>query len=104
MTALHVGVTARKGHIAQAVWKGKRFSQKKVTGPCVLPSHWAVLAAVKCVSKKAMRLKPFAVGAGPVARIKLAGLLGFILVPYCQQAQYPIVVRNAKGFTHLSLG
>ena len=31
MTALHVGVTARKGHIAHAVWKGKKFSQKKAT-------------------------------------------------------------------------
>ena len=31
MTALHVGITARKGHIAHAAWKGKKFSQKKAT-------------------------------------------------------------------------
>jgi hypothetical protein len=31
MTALHLGVTARKGHIAHAVLKGKKFSQKKAT-------------------------------------------------------------------------
>lgn len=29
MTALHVGITARKSHIAHAAWKGKKFSQKK---------------------------------------------------------------------------
>lgn len=40
MTALHVGVTARKGHIAHAVWKGKKFSQKMAAGLFVLPSHW----------------------------------------------------------------
>ena len=46
MTALHVGVTARKGHIAHAVWKGKKFSQKKATKPVGLadtpacPGSW----------------------------------------------------------------
>ena len=35
MTALHVGITARKGHIAHAAWKGKKFSQKKAAPSCV---------------------------------------------------------------------
>jgi len=110
MTALHVGVTARKGHIAHAVWKGKTFSQNKATPSSrhAAEHGWgasyasARVLVVQPTPKNC--LKMLAVGARPICLVELAGSLDFVLMSNGQQTEYTVIGGDAQCFADFVLG